>query len=241
VDLVPDATSYFWTVPPDAAIVSGQNSDSVTVRWGFNPGDISVIARNICGQSAPKIRSVGMETLPEPAGVIAGNDTVCSNYETYTYTVPAVTGATSYTWMIPAGTDINTGTGTYSIVISVHPDALSGDISVEGKNACGSGTASVKPITVKVCAGIPKKNTNTGFTVYPNPAEDFLNIVMKSEEQQIHLFLVNTTGQTVFVEMLENKLPGTVHRIDVNGLSRGVYFLKLVNDQRFYIQQVVIR
>jgi hypothetical protein len=119
VDPVPDATSYFWTVPPDATIISGQNTDSISVQWGANAGNISIVARNNCGESLPRTRSIGLETLPGPAGTIAGNDTVCSNNESYTYTVPVITGATSYTWSVPTGTVITSGTGTNSVVITI--------------------------------------------------------------------------------------------------------------------------
>jgi len=241
VDSVPDASSYFWTAPPDAMILSGQNTDSVSVRWGYNPGDISVIARNNCGQSDPKILSVGLETLPEPAGSINGNDTVCSNYETYTYMVPVIDGATSYIWMIPTGMNITAGSGTNSILITIQPDAVSGNIGVTGKNTCGNGTASEKPITVKICAGIPEIAIQKGIVVYPNPAKDVLNIIMKEIEAQVNLHLINTAGQTILRILLENSLAGTIHKIDVSGFTRGVYFVKLVNDQRCQIQKLVLQ
>ena len=57
---VEDASSYFWTVPADVLILQGQNSDSVTLQWGTNAGDISVIAKNICGESPARTRTINI-------------------------------------------------------------------------------------------------------------------------------------------------------------------------------------
>jgi uncharacterized protein (TIGR02145 family) len=48
---VPGATSYYWTVPADATITSGQGTDSITVNIGVQIGDVSVRAQNSCGNS----------------------------------------------------------------------------------------------------------------------------------------------------------------------------------------------
>jgi hypothetical protein len=43
--------TYVWTVPQDAAIISGQNTPLVTVKWGSTTGSITVQAFNSCGVS----------------------------------------------------------------------------------------------------------------------------------------------------------------------------------------------
>ena len=241
VDPVPDATSYFWAVPPDATIVSGQNTDSISVLWGPNAGDISIVALNNCGESTPRTRSIGLETLPGPAGTIAGNDTVCSNNESYTYTVPAITGATSYTWSVPTGTSITSGTETNSVVIIISPVAISGPITVQGNNTCGSGTAGVKNIVVKTCAGIPENRAEAGISVYPNPAEGVLNIAITNGEKQMDLLIVDIRGQMVYRESLDNIPLEFTHKVDVSAFSRGVYFVELINNKWFVIKKVILQ
>jgi uncharacterized protein (TIGR02145 family) len=49
---VPDATSYVWSVPPDASITSGQGTTSIEVSFGTTSGNVSVYASNICGSGA---------------------------------------------------------------------------------------------------------------------------------------------------------------------------------------------
>jgi hypothetical protein len=241
VDPVANATSYLWTVPTDATILSGQTTDSISVQWGANAGSVSVAAINNCGTSIAKTSSIGLETLPDPAGLISGNDTVCSNNETYTFTVPAITGATSYTWVFPSGISITSGTGTRTIVVSVGPTGASGQISVQGKNTCGAGTAAVKNIVVKVCAGIPVNITESRVTVFPNPAEGVLNIAIAAGEERMDLKIADVSGQIVYREALNNTQGDYNHKIDVSGFSRGVYFVELRNSSRVVIKKIILQ
>ena len=241
VSTVPEANSYFWTVPPDAIILSGQYTDSVFVQWGANAGNITVVALNNCGESSPRNRAIGLETLPEPAGIITGNDTICSNYENYSYTIPAIPGATSYTWSFPVGMKITSGTGTSSVVVTISPAAISGSISVEGNNTCGSGTPGSKNISVKTCAGISEYKAGTGISVYPNPAEKVLNLTINSGQNQTELQIVDVNGQLILRKQLEIPSPEFIYKIDVSAFVRGVYFVKLVNSKRVVIRKIILQ
>jgi hypothetical protein len=241
VDPVSDATSYFWTVPSDATIIKGQNTDSVYVKWGANAGYITITALNNCGESLPLTQFISLESLPGPAGAITGNDTICSNYETYNYSIPVIDGATSYIWIVPPGTSITSGSNTNSIVITVSPVGISGTITVDGINDCGSGTASVRNIIVKVCAGIPENNKENMISVFPNPAEGELNIVITRWEKQMDLRIIDLRGQTIYMESL-NKIPNDFRQIvDVSTFSRGVYFVELTGSTLFMIKKVILQ
>lgn len=68
---------------------------------------------------------------------IIGNDSVCLG-DTVNYSTTWVTGASSYTWTLPAGWNIISGQGTTSI--SALTGNNSGTISFKAKNACDSTT-----------------------------------------------------------------------------------------------------
>ena len=53
------ATSYLWTVPAGAIIISGQGTSSIAVSWGATQGDICVIAEDSCGSSTPGCLTIG--------------------------------------------------------------------------------------------------------------------------------------------------------------------------------------
>lgn len=240
VDPVANATSYLWTVPADVILLTGQGTDSISVTWGAVAGEVSAVAMNNCGAGTAKSRLIGLETLPEPAGAISGKDTVCSNNETYTYLVPVITGATTYTWNVPSGTSITSGTGTNSIVLTISPSGASGQISVQGKNTCGSGTASVKDVVVKICAGIPVNTAESAISVYPNPADGVVNIAIAAGQEQLNLLIADVRGQIVYREALMNTVGDYTHKVDVSGFSRGVYFVELVNSKNFVIKKIIL-
>jgi len=241
VEPVPDATSYFWTVPAGVTIINGQNTDTINVQWGNNAGYITVAALNNCGESLPLARMIGLETFPGPAGIITGNDTVCSDYETYNYTVPEIAGVDSYIWTVPSGISIISGTGTDSIILTVSPGASSDAITVKGENICGSGAPSDKDITVKICVGVPENKTETRISVYPNPAEGELNITLTGGDKQMDLRILDVRGQIVFRESLEDIPYDFRKMVDVSAFSRGVYFVELNSNTTFLIRKIILQ
>jgi hypothetical protein len=240
VDPVPGATYYFWTVPSDAVILSGQNSDSISVLWGPNAGNVSIVARNTCGESIPLIRFIGLETLPPPAGEIIGTDTVCSNQETYSYSVQSIVGATSYSWTIPNGTTIISGLQSNAMVLRISPSAMSGAITVQGHNSCGVGASSLKNIIVKVCTGIAINSEEPKVLIYPNPAESALNIITNLEGQ-FDLKILDLRGQVVYQKSCDNSTTEFIHKIDVSAFSRGIFFLKLTGNTTFAVKKIILQ
>jgi hypothetical protein len=84
--------------------------------------------------------------VPASAGTISGRQTICKVQTTETYTVPAIANAVSYKWTLPSGA---TGTSTTnSITVNYGTSAISGNITVRGKNTYGYGVASSLIITI---------------------------------------------------------------------------------------------
>ncbi|MEI6851257.1 MAG: fibronectin type III domain-containing protein [Bacteroidota bacterium] len=87
-------------------------------------------------------------TLPSAAGTITGTATVCQGAISVGYTVPTISGATSYSWTYSGTGATITGT-TNSVTITFTSNATSGNLAVYGVNTCGNGTVSANyPITV---------------------------------------------------------------------------------------------
>jgi hypothetical protein len=134
--------SYFWTVPSGATLVSGQGTNSITVRYNlasFDTGAITVQGTNSCGAGSARSLSVSAVT-----GEIAGPTSLCS-LTTATYSVPADLG-TVFTWSLPEGISIISGQGTSSITVGItHPVKFNttNQVSVQFTTACG-GTRTLK-------------------------------------------------------------------------------------------------
>ena len=67
--------------------------------------------------------------------------------------------------------------------------------------------------------------TETSISVYPNPASTHFSL--SSEAEQVQLFSLN--GQKV--KSFKGKFNAN-HKFDVNELSKGIYLVKLINDQK---------
>ncbi|MGB2173381.1 MAG: PKD-like domain-containing protein [Flavobacteriaceae bacterium] len=86
-------------------------------------------------------------TIPN-LGAITGLDTVCQGNSGVVYTVPVNSNVITYEWQVPTGATIVSGQGTNSISVDYGANAVSGNVSVNGVNGCGSGPNSTLPITI---------------------------------------------------------------------------------------------
>jgi hypothetical protein len=141
VSVISGATSYSWTVPAGATIVSGQNTPSINLQWGNTGGTLSVIAGNECGNSTPSILDVTVTVLPDDPGPILGNSIGCKN-SLVEASIDTVPGASSYFWTVPSDAVIVGGQGTSAI--SINWGTLSGNVTVVAENACGQSLPSEK-------------------------------------------------------------------------------------------------
>jgi hypothetical protein len=142
---VQNAAVYVWTLPPGATIAAGGGTNSITVDFGpgATSGNITVFGNNLCGNgNASPPFAVTVTPLPGAAGTITGDASVCQGESGVAYSVAAVANAQSYTWTVPPGAAIATGSGTNSITVDFSSSASSGSITVNATNQCGSGAAS---------------------------------------------------------------------------------------------------
>ena len=114
---------------------------------------MAVINNGGCDTVFSNYVSITVFPIPTPAGTIIGTSSVCQGQQLVSYTVPAISGATNYTWVMPTGGGANiiTGQGTNSILVNYTNSATSGSITVFGSNNCGTGSISpLFPINVHI-------------------------------------------------------------------------------------------
>jgi len=145
VPVITSATSYIWTLPLGATITAGANTHSITVSFSLSAvtGNITVQGSNTCGTGTVSANyAVTVSLLPVAAGTITGTSAVCIGETGIIYSVPVITNATTYIWTLPLGAIITAGANTHSITVSYGASAVSGNITVQGSNTCGTGTIS---------------------------------------------------------------------------------------------------
>ncbi|MEI6765199.1 MAG: hypothetical protein WCM76_06120 [Bacteroidota bacterium] len=158
---VSGATSYIWTIPSGATIVSGLGTDSITVNFGTSAGFISVRASNGCSTSPSSDLDVNVTITPTVPGAISGSAAVCTAQSGSVYSISPVLGAVSYLWTLPAGSTVTSGAGTNSITVTF--GSTSGNITVATVNPCGTSGVSTLPVTVTSVPASPGSitgNTN---------------------------------------------------------------------------------
>lgn len=143
------ASSYTWTVPTGATILShpagtGANDTIITVKFlnTFTSGNISVKATSSAGTGPATNLSI-TKTVPANPGAIRGATDICDlSGKKIVYSISPVAGATAYEWSVPAGAAVN-GRGTDTLItVNFNPNFTSGSISVKATSNCGNSAGS---------------------------------------------------------------------------------------------------
>ena len=178
IPAISNATSYIWSVPAGATIVSGQGTRTITVNFATAltaafTGTVSVTGRNDCGNSStPATKTLSKIALGVPGVITAPAAPFATNVcsvvgrdTALTYSIAAVAGAVNYAWTAPANTTIVTGQGTRTITLKFdngYTTALKGDtLKVVVSSSCA--TAAVKTLAIK--ASVPA--APTAITIAP--------------------------------------------------------------------------
>ncbi|MES2285246.1 MAG: glycine-rich protein [Bacteroidota bacterium] len=148
IPAVPGATSYTWSVPAGTSITSGNGTTSISATFGNISGDVCVKASNACETSGKTCLAVSVDPIPNTPGNITGITSINPGQNSVTYFVASVNGASTYTWTVPTGATITSGTGTTTIVVNFACNASSGNISVTANSTCGSSPASALALTI---------------------------------------------------------------------------------------------
>jgi hypothetical protein len=121
IPAVSGTTSYTWTLTPSGAGSITPSGTSATIDWNntyTGTASITVSASaGSCQGSASAPLVVTITATPGTPSTPTGSVDLCQNPVNSTYTIPAVSGATSYTWTLtPSGAGSITTSGTSATV-----------------------------------------------------------------------------------------------------------------------------
>ena len=226
------ATTYNWTVPAGASIVSGNGTNTITVDFtgSYGGGNISVQSANGCGNGGTRNLSVtGAPGLP---GVISGDQTICPGQANVPYSVATVAGASTYNWTVPGIASIASGQGTKDIFVNWGTNPTVGQsVTVSATNGCGTGAIrSLNGIAIDLgnCIRVGETGAATALNVYPNPATELATIVFNGTEgADFNLNMVDIAGRVIMTERGTAVAGMNQRNVVVSEMASGVYFINI--------------
>jgi|GEM_PF-1438500 len=157
IPAVAGATSYAWSYSGTGATFTGGTTVNPTVAFSASAtsGTMSVAAVNACGTGVALTMAVTVNSLPaQPGAYTTSTANVCRPATNVAYSVPAVGGATSYTWTYSGAGATITGGTTNSVTINFSAAATSGNLSVRAVNAAGC-TGPAQTMAITISTGVP--------------------------------------------------------------------------------------
>jgi len=210
---ISDAT-YSWTGP--GGFTSNAQNPSRSSITSSDAGEYTLrVTKDGCTGS-PVSTVVTVNPLPGDAGTISGTSTVCQGQSGVSYSVSAISDVTGYTWNLPSGASIASGSNTNSITVDFSGSASSGNISVYGTNSCGSGEISPDyAVTVNSIPAAPVATAGSGASSNSITA----NWNASSGANGYRLDVSTSSSFGSFVSGYNNLDVGNVTSYNVTGLS----------------------
>ncbi|MBN1198735.1 MAG: hypothetical protein JXA23_05235 [Bacteroidales bacterium] len=142
--------NHWFQIPPAAIPSVCDNQPSLYIRW--------LMTSNIPTQGSGLVNDAASNRIddiiikcycpyPDTAGPISGTPLVCVPETGIPYSIPAIAGATDYTWNY-SGSGVTINGSSTSVTLDFSSAATSGILSVYGSNSCGNGVPATYPITV---------------------------------------------------------------------------------------------
>ncbi len=94
------------------------------------------------------------------------------------------------------------------------------------------------PAYVSVTIGITgtEENQDLNVNVYPNPSNGTFNINVNGNAKDVKYVVYNYQGQMVMSNMISNNS----EQINLNGMAKGVYFLRIIADNQVSVRKLVV-
>lgn len=141
-------SNYLWILSNGGVILSGANTNSVSVRWdSAGSQTISVNYANSPNCFAPNPTVYNVSVLPRPVPSLTGPDSVCVNSTGNAYFTEA--GMTGYQWVVSSGGLVTAGGGITNNFVTVKWTTI-GNRSVSVSNTNANGCVPLTPTVLPV-------------------------------------------------------------------------------------------
>ena len=242
IPAVEGALDYDWTVPPGWKILLGEGTNTVEVQPASRSGTINVMVKNGCGESkGTKLKVIATSTPPDKPKEINHNLgpelNICSTYGNATFSVPEVTDAASYDWILPAGWEISSGKGTRTITVKIPDRTISNTsvIKVQASNSCGRSLSQV--LDNITCANPAGELEGRMYAVYISGSRQLIihNPAFIEIEK---VYINNLLGQQLFIyDNIQNE---EQIALAVANFTPGVYLARIHSKNGILTKQIML-
>ncbi|MCB2221351.1 MAG: T9SS type A sorting domain-containing protein [Bacteroidetes bacterium] len=238
------AISWLWTFEGGTPSTSTFQNPSVAY---FNPGVFDVTLEVSDGNETVSFTLndyITVLSAPGQAATPAGEENICINniVEPTPYTTTGAVDADSYIWELsPADAGTISGDGLTALVEWTDMWEGVAAIKVKGVNDCGEGVFSDNiEVVVEICTGIDELNLKNTLSIFPNPTSGKINITFNSKLGALEIGIFNLMNKKVKEEQLEIE-KGTSVSLDLSGLNKGVYFIRMNTTGSERIEKLIIQ
>ncbi len=217
-----NATGYTWTVPTGANIISGINTNTITVDFSStaSSGNITVLGTNSCGNgvASPNF-AVTVNPIPTTPVVTNHGDTLISSVPAgnqWYFEGTLIIGATGQRY-------VATQQGYYWDVVNLQ--------------GCSSDTSNHKLIIV---TGI-ESHSSAAINIYPVPNDGQFNISMTTaSEETFSIRVYNNLGVNIYEERNVDVNGSLVKVIDLRPVPDGVYTVIFENSMNQVVKKIIV-
>ena len=231
---VSNASSYNWTAPTNAVIISGQGTNAVVVDYSasFVSGTLRVAAVNACGSSNERVATI--RSFPAKPGIINGITSVCANQTGVAYSIAAVNGSSTYNWVVPAGATITSGQNTPAIVVNYGLNG--GNVKVRAGNSCGFSSYRSLATSI-VCKETLNDLIELNVEVFPNPSNsEFTLQIDEGMYSDFELIIRDVAGRVVEKKNINGESEKFTFGLLLPG---GFYTAEFIIENRKYVVRLI--
>ena len=222
VATIANATGYVWTVPSGFLIVSGTNTNSITVNITLTAvsGNITVMGTNSCGDGtvSPNF-AVTVNPIPPTPVVTNHGDTLISSAPAgnqWYFEGTLIVGATGQRY-------VATQQGYYWDVVDLQ--------------GCSSDTSNHKLIIITGINPHPASVIN----LYPVPNEGRFNVsFITASEESFTVSVYNNLGVKIYEETKVEVNGSLIKVIDIRPVPNGMYMVIITSDQETVAKRIIV-
>jgi len=230
-DLTTGGTPTSWDWSFSGGTPSSSTLKNPTITYNTSGiYDVTLTADDGNGSDSKTITSyITVKDIPVQPSAISGNATP-SDGSIEVYSVTNVYGVT-YEWSLPTGWTGSSTTNSISATVGSN----SGTITVTLSNSCGTGPSQTLDI---ITVGILEFKNGT-ISIYPNPANNIINIKLDNIDTDIEYSLISIDGKILVSGII--KPNNNIKQIKLSDYASGIYNIKLKTKKDVINQKVIIK